>query len=189
MNPPAEAGPPAKPDPQAASLRPIAVVADDVKANRTLVANWIQRLGYTCRTAGDGKQAWQLLTEYRAALVVTDIDMPVYSGLTLLHSLRNHASPALRKLPVIVMSSLRDAEIYAIVAHFGGTFFLPKPLDRAAFDRAVASIAQRPAAGRTAPDPPAAAPPRPAGARAATRVSPTLRRLVQQVRHEGPLLR
>ncbi|QEG41881.1 response regulator [Roseimaritima ulvae] len=166
------------------SPKPFAIVADDVKANRTLVSTWFAELGYDCRPANNGAEAWKLVREHVTELVVTDIDMPVCSGLVLLHSLRNHASADLRRVPVIVMSSMRDREICAFIAAYGGTVFLPKPLEKEAFVRMVHGIhdlkSEYVSDASGAPETPW---------QGTQRISPTLRRLVREVQYGRALLR
>lgn len=164
----------------ASTTKPFCIVADDVKAHRTLLSMWFDELDYDCQTAADGVEAWKLAVENPAKLIVTDIDMPVCSGLALLHSLRNHTSRRLQRVPVIVMSSMRDSKIRSFVDAYGGTVFLPKPLEKKTFLRVVSGIDDL----KSGYVEPGTVPP-PADLGGVQQISPTLRRLVLDVQRNG----
>lgn len=65
--------------------------------------------GYRVLTAINGKQGIEMLAKERADLVFTDFMMPVMDGAGLLRAMA--ADPALREIPVVVMSSLPEETI------------------------------------------------------------------------------
>ena len=78
------------------------VVAEDDADIRAITLRLLQRAGHGVRAAADGRQAWQLIGQQRPDIVVTDIDMPVMSGVELCQAIR--ADPATRDLPVVFVS-------------------------------------------------------------------------------------
>ncbi|BCJ46919.1 response regulator [Actinoplanes ianthinogenes] len=78
------------------------VVADDHDDIRMIMARVLRRAGYTVVEAADGAEALRAVREQSPAAVVSDIDMPVMSGIDLCRELR--ADPATRDLPVILVS-------------------------------------------------------------------------------------
>jgi CheY-like chemotaxis protein len=86
----------------------------------------LQRGGFDVRCAGDGQEAWELISQDCPDLLVTDCQMPRMNGLELAQRVRSH--PATRHLPVIMLTakgfelSHRELqETYGIVA------VMPKP--------------------------------------------------------------
>lgn len=160
------------------------VIADDMRASRTLVQMWIEPCGYNCEATVNGEQAWEAILRSMPSLVVTDIEMPGASGLDLLCSMRSHSSNEINSIPVIVISSLVDDEIRQFVHDAGGTYFLPKPLEKEATQRVVnhlgdlanVTIELDPRETKQRHDP-------------TTKISPTLRRLFRDVQRHGPKFR
>ncbi len=79
--------------------------------------------GYRVLTAINGKHGLEVLAKERADLVFTDYMMPVMDGAGLLRALA--ADPALRAIPVVVMSSLPEAAVAERCA--GYVTFIRKP--------------------------------------------------------------
>lgn len=84
------------------------LIADDSLTTRTLEKTLLENAGYVVRVAVDGLQAWQVLHEEGADLLVSDVEMPRMDGFSLTEAVR--ASPELRDLPVILLTSL-DNEV------------------------------------------------------------------------------
>ncbi len=160
------------------------VIADDLRASRTLLQTWIEPCGYNCEATVNGEDAWEAILKSMPSLVVTDIEMPGASGLDLLYSMRSHSSNEINSIPVIVISSLVDDEIRQFVHDAGGTFFLPKPLEKETTQRVVNNLSDlasvtieldaRDTKQRHDPT---------------IRISPTLRRLFRNVQTLGPKFR
>ena len=79
------------------------VVVDDTLMVRELQRSILERGGYNVRTASDGAEAFAMLTEVPADLVVTDVEMPNMDGLQLIANIRAH--PRLANVPVLIVSS------------------------------------------------------------------------------------
>jgi CheY-like chemotaxis protein len=98
---------PARPHSLALAVRPLALVVDDDPAIRTLVARALARVGFDVKTSADGLAALSQVRSHDFDLVVSDVRMPVMSGLELLEQL----SLAQPTLPVILMSgTLEESE-------------------------------------------------------------------------------
>ena len=80
----------------------ILVVEDDIDI-RVFLTECLTLLGYTVRTAVHGRDALDILAEWRPDLVMLDILMPVMSGLAFLRT--RQADPVLREIPVLVMTA------------------------------------------------------------------------------------
>ncbi|MEU4238983.1 response regulator [Actinoplanes sp. NPDC026619] len=80
----------------------ILVLAEDDGDIRMIAARILSRAGYTVIEAADGAEALQAVREHGPAAVVSDIDMPVMSGVELCRAIRS--DPATMDLPVIFVS-------------------------------------------------------------------------------------
>jgi uncharacterized protein (TIGR02266 family) len=82
--------------------------------------------GLGVEVCNDGAAAWdRLLRKPAVDLLITDVFMPVLSGLELVERLR--AEPALANLPVVVITSGGDRERQEL-SRLGVTLFLQKPV-------------------------------------------------------------
>jgi class 3 adenylate cyclase len=101
------------------------LVVDDNKVNRLLLARTLERLGHTIGFAENGREALDALEKDPYDLVLLDIQMPELDGYQVLERLV--ADPELRKIPVIMTSSMDDLEIVARCIEMGAEDFLTKP--------------------------------------------------------------
>ena len=79
--------------------------------------------GYRLVVVGDGRAALRLLAEGGYDLVLSDVMMPFVDGLGLARAM--HTDPALRAIPLILMSAAHGATVWS-VPHAA---FIPKPFD------------------------------------------------------------
>jgi two-component system, chemotaxis family, sensor kinase CheA len=106
-------GTPAAPVPhktqaQAPAIAPGILVVDDSITSRSLERSILEAHGYRVRVAVDGLEALELLRAEKADLIITDIQMPRLDGFGLVEALK--ADPGLKGIPVIIVSSLDQAE-------------------------------------------------------------------------------
>jgi two-component system chemotaxis sensor kinase CheA len=98
----------AKPDPGPATGSGRILVVEDSVTSRALLQGIFEQAGFFVLTAKDGAEAFAMLKEYRVDIVVSDVDMPRMSGITLTEKIR--ADPALFKIPVVLIPSLDNRE-------------------------------------------------------------------------------
>lgn len=101
---PATAPHPAGPDAAPSTI----LLAEDSVTTRALERSILVGAGYDVVVAGDGAEAWRLLRERGADLVVSDVDMPGVDGIELCRMIRDSAE--LREIPVVLVTSLGDEE-------------------------------------------------------------------------------
>ncbi|WP_372895240.1 PleD family two-component system response regulator [Stieleria sp.] len=106
------------------------VIADDVRSSRAKVGKWLDGCGFDCVLAENGLEAWESIQNHPPDLLVTDLEMPLLCGLELLEKVRQSDNGRIRKLPVLVMTSLLDGQTFNVVSRMGGDGLLQKPLDR-----------------------------------------------------------
>ena len=107
-----------------ANGRRLILVADDEMINREILGE-ILKNDYEVLFASDGKETMEMLRRYSntLSLVLLDILMPILSGLEVLKEMKEDS--VLSRIPVIVMTAERDAEVESL--RLGATDFIPKP--------------------------------------------------------------
>ena len=102
------------------------LVVDDEMINREILANMLSN-SYEVHTAANGKEALEILKagDCSFSLILVDLLMPVMNGFELIQILREDES--LRLIPIIVMTSEKDAEVRSI--KLGAADFITKPYD------------------------------------------------------------
>lgn len=111
-----------------ADVRPVLLIVDDDEAMRSLVACFVEQLGYSALAMGDAREALAIAAIHPFDLVITDALMPSLDGRELCRRLKALPDGASKK--VILMSSLyksRRARLEAF--QFGIDEFLQKPLN------------------------------------------------------------
>lgn len=103
------------------------LVVDDHKPNRMKISFAVKKLGYSADAAEDGRQALAMLREQPFDLVLLDIIMPELDGYQLLEQMK--ADPALRHLPVIVISAEQELDSVVRGIELGAEDYLPKSFD------------------------------------------------------------
>ncbi len=118
-------------EPAPASLaRGVILVVDDDAGNRDVLARRLARDGYLVRTAADGAAALEELRSSggpRVDLALLDVMMPGLDGYELLGRMK--ADPALRDIPVLMISALDQLESVVRCIELGAEDYLPKPFE------------------------------------------------------------
>lgn len=103
------------------------LVVDDNEGNRDMLSRQLERQGHTVATASDGQAALDQLRAATFDLVLLDMMMPVLDGYSTLEAIRT--DPALRHLPVIMISALDELSSVIRCIERGAEDFLPKPFN------------------------------------------------------------
>lgn len=108
------------------SSRHTVLIVEDEAVNRELLG-FILEKNYNVLNAADGIEALEILGEHpgRISMVLLDINMPRMNGIELLKVMR--ADEALSQIPVIVLTSDKDAELETL--RMGALDFIAKPYD------------------------------------------------------------
>lgn len=105
------------------------LVVDDSAVARKIVIRCLKIVGYSesgFPEAGHGQEALDILRDQEVDLVVTDLNMPIMDGVTLVRKIK--ANPHLQHIPVIVVSSLLNEAAKADLRQRGVDLLLEKPL-------------------------------------------------------------
>ncbi len=118
---------PADARPAAAGERGTILVVDDDPANRDVLARRLQREGYAVQVAADGQRALETAAATPVDLVLLDVMMPGLDGYEVLRRLKG--DPALRSVPVLMISALDEIGSVVRCIELGAEDYLPKPFD------------------------------------------------------------
>lgn len=100
------------------------LIAEDDRMLLKALSNELINAGHTVYAAENGNEAIDLLSDNKVDLVITDLMMPVLDGATFLTMIRNYFNSG---IPVIVMSSLNQADSVLKTLNLEYTLFLQKP--------------------------------------------------------------
>jgi two-component system, cell cycle response regulator DivK len=120
---------------------PAILIVDDNPGNMKLLSYLLEAHGYEVRSAADADEALLVLRDFRAALILMDLQLPGMDGLELTRRLK--ADP-LHKSSIIVAvtaSAMKGDEEKAVLAGCDG--YVTKPIDTRTFPRMIAAYLER----------------------------------------------
>ena len=109
---------------QAASLKTILIVDDDVQLSTTMALG-LETYGYRTLCAADAIEGWKLARAHLPDLIISDIDMPGKDGRRLLNEMRE--DPELSNRQFVLMTGKKDAGNTRAFMNIGVDDFLRKP--------------------------------------------------------------
>jgi PleD family two-component response regulator len=107
------------------------LLTDDDPVFLSLAEVALQKIARELLIAGDGAEAMEVLQHETCDVAIVDLSMPRVDGFRLIAHIRN--TPAIRHLPVIVVSTRDDQNALDEVHRLGVSLFLTKPLNWTAF--------------------------------------------------------
>jgi CheY-like chemotaxis protein len=111
------------------------LVVEDHPLNRRLVRDILEYRGHEVLEASDVAQAQARLSEYRAEIVLLDIQIPGGGGELVLRTIRDDA--ALARLPVIAVTAFAMAGDRARLLGLGFDGYISKPIETRTFAETV----------------------------------------------------
>jgi putative two-component system response regulator len=108
--------------------RPAILVVDDQPQNIELLEAYLVPEGYEIAKAASGEEAFRRLEDSPIDLILLDVLMPVMDGFAVTAGIRKKS--ALRLLPIILVTALRDTEDRIKGIEAGCDDFISKPIDR-----------------------------------------------------------
>eukprot|EP01012_Entosiphon_sulcatum_P050795 TRINITY_DN69735_c0_g1_i1.p2 TRINITY_DN69735_c0_g1~~TRINITY_DN69735_c0_g1_i1.p2 ORF type:complete len:126 (+),score=28.22 TRINITY_DN69735_c0_g1_i1:310-687(+) len=109
------------------SVKKMVLTVDDSRTMRDMVSFTLRNAGYEVVEAADGHQALTAIAGNKVDLVITDLNMPVMDGLTLIRRLRS--TPAHRTLPILMLTTEADDAKKAEGRSAGATGWIVKPFN------------------------------------------------------------
>ena len=107
-----------------------ALVVDDSRAVRMILARTLWELGYEVREAANGREALQLLDapDNSIGLMLADWNMPEMNGLELVKQLRQ--KPALSSLVVVMVTTETELDQMSAALEAGANEYIMKPFTK-----------------------------------------------------------
>ena len=102
------------------------LIVDDCRTTRKLLGFYIKSKGFDVVTAENGLDAMSKLAQGGVNMIITDLNMPFMDGLELIRTLR--ADPSCAHIPVLMVTTERDAEEKKKAFEAGANGFLMKPV-------------------------------------------------------------
>ena len=104
------------------------LVADDNDSDRLILSTIIKNAGHEVVCARNGQEAVDFYIEHRPDIVLLDALMPVMDGFEAAEKIRVLAAE--EAIPIVFLTSLKDANSLAKCLDAGGTDFLSKPYNK-----------------------------------------------------------
>lgn len=104
------------------------LIADDNDSDRLILQTIVRKEGHRVYTARDGQEAIDIFKEESPDLVLLDALMPNVDGFEAARTIKELSGDNL--VPIIFLTSLRDATSLADCLAAGGLDFLSKPYNR-----------------------------------------------------------
>ncbi|GJH20982.1 chemotaxis response regulator CheY [Caballeronia novacaledonica] len=118
------------------------LVVDDFSTMRRIVRNLLKESGYVnIDEAEDGAAALARLRTGRYDFVISDWNMPVLDGLSMLQQIRADAS--LSRLPVLMVTAEAKRENVIAAAQAGANGYVVKPFTAATLEEKMTSILEK----------------------------------------------
>jgi CheY-like chemotaxis protein len=122
-------------DAECASSSKTIVVVDDERSVRALMRYLLEHAGHRIVEAANGEAGLAAVASCNAALVVTDVMMPVMSGREMIAHLRADARTA--SIPIVVVSA------EASIATLGADAAISKPFNSGELTKTVKTLLER----------------------------------------------
>ncbi|MBW4508702.1 MAG: CHASE2 domain-containing protein [Scytonematopsis contorta HA4267-MV1] len=106
--------------------QPKVLLVDDQQESLDIIINLLKPIGFSCFEAYDGKQGLDKAKEIIPDLIITDLNMPVISGLEMIKTLKNLPDFDDIKIIVSSASAFESDQNQSLLA--GANEFLAKPL-------------------------------------------------------------
>ena len=115
------------------------LIVDDSPTMRRMVGDSLRQAGFAVLEGVNGEDALRRLAGRSVQLVITDYNMPVMGGITLIERLR--ATPEFRFTPIIVLTTECETVRKNEGRMAGATGWMVKPFDPARLVRVVRDLA------------------------------------------------
>jgi CheY-like chemotaxis protein len=111
------------------------LIVEDTHTLRTLIQIYLLQQGWEFLEARDGAEGLERARAHRPDVVISDVKMPVMDGFELCAAIRS--DPALRKMPVLLLTMLGDDASRQRGRLVGASAFLTKPVSPTELKEAV----------------------------------------------------
>jgi two-component system, cell cycle response regulator DivK len=121
--------------------RPTILIADDTSDTRELYAEYFSTRGFAVVTASDGAQAIQVARDHVPDVIVMDLAMPQFDGITAIRRIKADARTV--RARVILLTGYPHAVVERSALQAGADRFLTKPCLPEDLERHVNALRRR----------------------------------------------
>jgi signal transduction histidine kinase/CheY-like chemotaxis protein/HPt (histidine-containing phosphotransfer) domain-containing protein len=134
------------------------LVAEDNETNQIVIRQMLNKMGFACELAENGKIALDMLEQPGYGLLLTDFNMPVMDGFELTLAVREKEADSGHRLPILALTADALAGAEQACRDAGMDGFFTKPIDSRKLGAALATylpqaLPMRAAAVKAAPAP------------------------------------
>jgi DNA-binding response OmpR family regulator len=105
---------------------PNLLVVENSLLMRSILQEALEQEGFTVRTAEHGAAALEMMAEYKPALIISDIMMPIMDGFTFFNTVREN--PVWQEIPFIFVTGQSDRKDQLNTQVLRGATYLIKPI-------------------------------------------------------------
>ena len=117
------------------------LVVDDDKDILVMAEKLLGHYGHTTVTAGDAIRAMEILNSTSFDMVISDANMPHYSGFEMIKTIRSHAH--LQHLAIVMLTGLRERKDVQKAIDSGADDYIVKPIDPILFMQKIDSLFEK----------------------------------------------
>lgn len=103
------------------------LIAEDSKIVQKKLLTMLEKMGLQVHTFLDGEQLWQWLNSHTkdpVSLIISDVEMPVMDGISLLKKCKNH--PFFKQIPFMVHTNMANPAIIKTAQELGADSIIKK---------------------------------------------------------------
>lgn len=116
------------------------LLVDDVRSAREFLASVLRQRGVAIETAVNGREAWNLIVDHIPDIVITDYEMPVWSGSQLIRAIRESDDNELADVPVILVTARDRRDLPEGLLSHPRNYFLQKPISTEKLDAVLNTV-------------------------------------------------
>lgn len=117
------------------------LIVDDERSITSLITSMLQEFGYTTIEASTGEEALSIAQAEQPDLILLDINLPGIDGFQTLKRLKNSVRTG--RIPVILLSGIKDAKEKAKGLNLGASDYITKPYSSLELEARVRLLLQR----------------------------------------------
>ena len=102
------------------------LMADDIELNLVMLRKMLSKYNFNIVTALNGQEVLDRIAEYKPALVLLDLMMPVLNGYEVISKVREN--PEYSSMRIVVMSAINTNESVERCLSLGANGFIGKPI-------------------------------------------------------------
>ncbi len=117
------------------------LIVDDERSITSLITSMLQEFGYATIEASTGEEALSIAQAEQPDLILLDINLPGIDGFQTLKRLKNNVGTG--RIPVILLSGIKDAKEKAKGLNLGASDYITKPYSSLELEARVRLLLQR----------------------------------------------